>query len=220
MHFELPLTLKSANISISLKNLAQVLVKIWTVAWPLAFPGGVVVFKWWNHRPSYGFAARIRAWFDRIGDYFRPHYAIYRSRREEDSYWRTAERGRRTLQASNANIIPEEVPLVRYFAPKLPPLYRDVKEEDPEAREYHLSPRVYCKWHRMVFRGPLHPTLKEAPEQIRLYSSRDRREIYRISRLATDEEVFRKKAPWTTRYATMWKRWLDAKGPDMAIVFQ
>lgn len=50
------------------------------------------------------------------------------------------------------------------------------------------------------------------------YSNRDQREMHRISRLLTDEEVFEKKT-WTPRYRDMWEHWLDVKGPDAAIVF-
>ena len=104
-----------------------------------------------------------------------------------------------------------------------------------------MPPKAFCKWHRMVFPGPvslninppfspcvsswptrqMHPTTKEAQEQIKYYSSRDRREILRISRLLSDEEVRnRRRTPWTPRYAKMWKDWLDTKGPDVAIVFE
>lgn len=67
----------------------------------------------------------------------------------------------------------------------------------------------------------MHPALKEAAKQIQYFSSRDRREIHRISRLVSDEEVFGDGARrWTPRYATMWKRWLETKGPDVAVVFE
>jgi hypothetical protein len=51
------------------------------------------------------------------------------------------------------------------------------------------------------------------------YSNRDLQEMYRISRLLSDEEVFRGAAKHTNRYKDMWTRWLDTKGPDVAIVF-
>ena len=66
----------------------------------------------------------------------------------------------------------------------------------------------------------MHPTLEAAKEQINYFSSRDRREILRISRLATDKDVFGGVLIWTPRYARLWKRWLQSKGPDVAIVFE
>lgn len=41
-----------------------------------------------------------------------------------------------------------------------------------------------------------------------------------MTRLLTDEEVFMRTVPWTPKYRDMWKRWLDTKGADMAIVFE
>ncbi|KAI0676649.1 hypothetical protein C8Q78DRAFT_998771 [Trametes maxima] len=221
MRLELPVTLHNSDISKTLQGLCHVLLKAWLVAWPLAFPGGVVVIKCWQERGPLGLVARLYVWFARVREYVRPRlYTRYRNVEEEEEYWRSAERCRRAYRASDASSVPEEVPLVRYYTPKLPPLYREKVEKDPEEAEYQLSPKAFCKWHRMVFRGPLHPSLKDAAQQIRYYSSRDRREIYRISRLLSDDGVFRRKTPWTTRYAVMWKKWLDTKGPDVAIVFE
>ncbi|KAI0759731.1 hypothetical protein BD413DRAFT_650737 [Trametes elegans] len=229
MHLELPVTLKTTNVSLTLQGVLHVLLKAWLVAWPLAFPGGVVVLKCCQSAGcsppdlSAGAAAllaRVRAWFDHVRAHVRPpaRYTRYGSAEEE---------GRRALRASDAHastgaeLEGEGVPLVRYYAPRLLPVYRERAEADPEGTEYALAPRAYCKWHRMVFRGPMHPTLREAPRQIARYSSRDRREIHRISRLARDEDVFGASgAQWTMRYAQMWRRWLDTKGPDVAIVFE
>ncbi|OSD01690.1 hypothetical protein PYCCODRAFT_1435985 [Trametes coccinea BRFM310] len=220
MHLQLPLT-PSKDLAIALFDLSRAILKAWTLAWPLAFPGAHVVIKFWRDlRQPCGFRARIRAYWGRIRDYTKPRYIRYRSAEDEEEYWRSAERMRRAYEASDASAVPADVPLVRYYTPKLLPLYRESAPRDMETKEYALSPRAYCKWHKMVFRGPLHPTHKEAVQQIRLYSSRDRREIHRISRLATDEEVFVAKKPWTMRYAMLWKEWLDTKGPDLPIVFE
>lgn len=64
-----------------------------------------------------------------------------------------------------------------------------------------------------------HPTLRQAEGLMKNYSNRDLQEIYRISRLLSDEDVFRGKGLHTTRYRDMWTSWLDTKGPDIAIVF-
>lgn len=138
---------------------------------------------------------------------------------EEKRYWATSARYLRILGASNANTTPPHVPLVTYYVPKLLPAYRSARHMDTEAAEYHLPARAFCKWHRMVFQGPLHPIPKQAESLIKSYSSRDRREIHRISRLLTDEDVFIGTVPWTSAYRDMWRHWLDTKGPDIAIVF-
>ena len=52
------------------------------------------------------------------------------------------------------------------------------------------------------------------------YSNRDLQKMYRISRLMSDEEVFHGTVRRTARYKHMWKRWLDTKGPDIAIIFE
>ena len=66
----------------------------------------------------------------------------------------------------------------------------------------------------------MHPTLEQAKKQIKYFSSQDRREILRISRLRSDEEVFSGRATWTSQYARVWKEWLRSKPPDLAIVFE
>ncbi|RPD52857.1 hypothetical protein L227DRAFT_427762 [Lentinus tigrinus ALCF2SS1-6] len=177
-----------------------------------------------------GLVTRIRVFFRRLCEYWRPPapdrasslYRHYRSAEEEDEYWRSSAKLQKALRASDANAgrDDDDVPLVRYYTPKLLPTYREEVEDDPEAREVYLAPKAFCKWHRMVFPGPMHPTLKEAQEQIKYYSSRDRKEILRISRIVSDDQVLCRKAPWTPRFAKMWKDWLTRKGPDVAIVFE
>ncbi|KAH9853338.1 hypothetical protein C2E23DRAFT_728789, partial [Lenzites betulinus] len=202
-------------------SLCHFVVKAWLIAWPLAFPGSIIVIKYWKEGSPYvWFRARIRLAFGCLWGCVRPRYRRYSRAADEDKYWRSGERVQRALQASNANTVPPTVPLVRYYVPRLPPPCRESLGVDHEGTEYHLSSRTFCKWHRMVFRGPMHPTPREASQQIRYYSNRDRRQIYRISRLLTDEEVFHRGVPWTPRYATMWKQWLNTKGPDIAIVFK
>jgi len=67
-----------------------------------------------------------------------------------------------------------------------------------------------------------HPTLREAEHLIKTYSSRDRSQIFRISRLLSDYDVM---VPAFTpspryKYSALWKQWIETKGPDVAIVFQ
>lgn len=157
-----------------------------------------------------------------------PAYSKYQDRDEEEKYWQSAFRLKTCLgmaRARHGGQSCSEIPLVMYYSPPLPPMgeNRGLRRRDPEATEYPLSPKAFCKWHRMVFRGPLHPTLKEAKKQIKNYSSRDRQQIFKISRMLSDEEVFGmygKRVEWCPRYQTMWKEWLQNKGPDVAIVFR
>ncbi|EGO04217.1 hypothetical protein SERLA73DRAFT_67928 [Serpula lacrymans var. lacrymans S7.3] len=167
-------------------------------------------------------------------------YDTYATREDEDRYWRSAARSRRRLAASDAHLggntptvkrgeggndastlTSTPVPLVAYYTPRLLPSYRDTEgETDLEAEPFHIPARTFCKWHRMVFPGPHHPTLSEAPELMKRFSHRDLQEIQRISHLQADSDVFQRRLPWTPRYRTVWNNWLDSKGPDIAIVFE
>ncbi|KAK0455693.1 uncharacterized protein EV420DRAFT_1644473 [Desarmillaria tabescens] len=93
-------------------------------------------------------------------------------------------------------------------------------EKETEATEYYLPSKAFCKWHRMVFpESPNHPTLSQARTLKKYFSSLDRREMHRISRLLSDEEVFGTYKRWSSEYRTMWKLWIERKGTDLAIVF-
>ncbi|TFK45504.1 hypothetical protein OE88DRAFT_1213597 [Heliocybe sulcata] len=149
-------------------------------------------------------------------------YSKYRDIHEEARYWRSARRLQRHLGNSNSLAL-STIPVVLYYTPPLPPPSHGTATKDPETTESPLSPKSFCKWHRMVFKGPLHPTLKQAKSQIKNYSSRDRRMIYRISRMLSDEEVFGscgRRTRWSPEYQEMWRVWLERKGPDVAIVFR
>ncbi|KAI0717545.1 hypothetical protein C8T65DRAFT_640920 [Cerioporus squamosus] len=200
MALELPITLNHATISTSLHTLYHALLEAWLLAWPLAFPGGMVLLQYCATQK--GLVARVRVFFHRMCEYWRP------LGRPVTGLGCNANAGRDGGDGEEGG---SGVPLVRYYTPRLLPAYRDEVEEDPEAREFCLTLRAFCKWHRMVFPGPMHPTLKEAREQIKYYSSRDRREMLRICRLVSDDQVFRKRSPWTPRFAKM---------PDVAVVFE
>ncbi|TFY81586.1 hypothetical protein EWM64_g2427 [Hericium alpestre] len=72
----------------------------------------------------------------------------------------------------------------------------------------------------MVYPGKVHPSIRQAAREIKNYNSRDRKEIYRIARMLPDVVVFRDTFVWTPTYRDIWTRWLDTKGPDIAIVFE
>ncbi|KAG2096034.1 hypothetical protein BD769DRAFT_1300813, partial [Suillus cothurnatus] len=139
----------------------------------------------------------------------------------EANYWCIAARYRRHLAQSSARRPPHEtseIPLVTYYTPRLLPQYRDVRHPDEGSSEFSISTKTFCKWHRMVFRGPRHPTLAQAAVRMKYHSHRDLKEMQRIARLLPDEQVLRR--PWSPKYSKLWKRWLDNKGPDIVVVFE
>lgn len=52
------------------------------------------------------------------------------------------------------------------------------------------------------------------------YSNRDLQQIYRISRMLSNEAVFLRPRRWTPKYRDIWRRWINTKGPDVTIVFE
>ncbi|KAG2153740.1 uncharacterized protein EDB93DRAFT_212525 [Suillus bovinus] len=139
----------------------------------------------------------------------------------EAKYWCIAARYRRHLAQSNARRPPQEtseIPLVTYYTPRLLPPYRDIQHSDEGSSEFSIPAKTFCKWHRMVFRESHHPTLAQAAVRMKYYSHRDLKEMQRIARLLSDEQVLRR--PWSPKYSKLWKRWLDTKGPDVVIVFE
>lgn len=78
-------------------------------------------------------------------------YRRYGNKDEAERYWREAEQCRRRLQASNANNLPDRLGLLSYYTPALLPVYREIRHVEPEAREEYITPKTFCKWHRMVF---------------------------------------------------------------------
>ena len=102
----------------------------------------------------------------------------YATPRAEAKYWRVAGRYRRRLYSGNSTTsIPSKtstslwdapaIPLVTYYTPRLLPLYRDrscggkrtSREMDTDAQEGWISPRTFCKWHRMVFQDSVSQVL-------------------------------------------------------------
>jgi len=230
---------RSTQLSAALASRGTHRLLLWLLAtgWPLLLRGVRHNLQVRGQRFLACISRRFKIWYSVSENV--TLYAKYRDRDEEAQYWRSSSHLRRSFGIPGANgrlINPDgsaetlgtlsEIPLVVYYTPLLPPLTRirnGTANDDPEATEYLLSPKAFCKWHRMVFRGPLHPTLIEAKAQIRNYSSRDRQQIYRISRMLSDKEVFGlygQRTQWSPRYRNIWKAWLESKGPDVAIVFR
>lgn len=82
-------------------------------------------------------------------------YSKYQCPQDIEAYWKEAGEGNERLRASNAASAPGGLQLITYYTPKLLPAYRQASSPDPEAREEYMSPKTFCKWHRMVHPGPV-----------------------------------------------------------------
>ncbi|KAI0915456.1 hypothetical protein AcV5_003670 [Taiwanofungus camphoratus] len=226
-----------AKVQMPVESTCRTFARIIVIIWPFTIPTGMLLIRYWRRKHTAPwpltilYSGHLKVWaskavssvggfFSQLSVPFSQSRFRYATAEEETDYWRSSERYRLDLGPSDANSTPPTVPLVKYYVPRLLPEYRTRIERDAEATEYQLPARVFCKWHRMVFRGPLHPSLKQARKLVKNYSVRDQQEIYRMTRLLTDEEVFMRTVPWTPKYRDMWRRWLDTKGADMAIVFE
>ncbi|KAF9236637.1 hypothetical protein BU15DRAFT_63806 [Melanogaster broomeanus] len=141
------------------------------------------------------------------------NYDTYPTPRAEATYWRVSGRYRRRLYSGDGTTSVAAPNYITSVVEWLLPRYRDhhdrkreSRETDADAQECWISPKTFCKWHRMVFEGPVspvsscglvtasicscHPTLAQAAAQMKYYSNRDLREIRRIARLVPDEQVF------------------------------
>lgn len=83
-----------------------------------------------------------------------PPPRTYATLEDEARYWRDAERFRSRIQDPRTHPA-GGTPLVQYYTPTPPPLQRSSTPADPALHEYALAPRAFCKWHRMLFKGPV-----------------------------------------------------------------
>ncbi|KAJ7661471.1 hypothetical protein DFH06DRAFT_1192349 [Mycena polygramma] len=152
-----------------------------------------------------------------------PKYNTYKSAVEEDRYWAAAECYGRRLQRSDARFSgptaekQSRIPVVSSYTPALLPWYRQRRKK--KSPEYYLSLRALCKWHRMVFPGPWHPSVSQAARMRESFAPEDRREIHRISRMLPDELVFGRTARWKPKYRAIWRKWLK-KDRQVFVVFR
>ena len=107
-----------------------------------------------------------------------PSRLIHLSREEEERYWLESDLYSRRLRSSDARYdgwkIQDTPPssLITYYVPRLLPAYRSPKTTDVDSVPYRLSAKIFCKWHHMVFRGPVSPLLsafKYLPKQFNLF---------------------------------------------------
>ncbi|KAJ7166039.1 hypothetical protein C8R46DRAFT_1096935 [Mycena filopes] len=187
---------------------------------PLAI-GGTTFF--WLGKPS----RRLRRFLRALCSASR-RYRTYSTALEKDRYWKSATMYRRRLQRSDARFRgsgtaePPTIPvLLTSYTPALLPRYREKESGSATSREsnYYLPLRALCKWHRMVFPGPRHPSISQAAMLRESFSAGDRREIRRISRMLPDEEVFGLKARWRPKYREIWREWLAREGRSAEVVF-
>ncbi|KAJ7196983.1 hypothetical protein GGX14DRAFT_526491 [Mycena pura] len=171
--------------------------------------------------------ARPRHTLGRLLDLLWParSYTTYRTTQEVDRYWAAAEVYGRRLRSSDARFggrRPEKashIPAVTSYTPALLPYYRQRKRK--KTTEYRLSLRAICKWHRMVFRGPWHPSIPQASRMRERFSAEDRGEIHRISRMIPDEMVFGREArKWKPKYRDIWRKWLARDHREFSVFFE
>ncbi|KAJ7174604.1 hypothetical protein C8R46DRAFT_1081385 [Mycena filopes] len=190
---------------------------------PLAI-GGTTFF--WLRRPAFWLgrpARRLRRLLRVLCPASR-RYRTYSTALEEDRYWKSATMYRRRLQRSDARFqgsgtaeSPRIPVLLTSYMPALLPRYRENRRRAVD--NYYLPLRALCKWHRMVFPGPRHPSISQAAMLRDGFSAGDRREIRRISRMLPDEEVFGAKARWRPKYRRIWREWLAREGRRGEVVF-
>lgn len=140
--------------------------KLLAIGWPLVFPYFLAGKAGTSIQLINNSAAWCRKCANRITERWfpflrtkllpwkRPPFIRYASPEEEARFWAASAEAQKRLDVSNANAITGDVPLVRYYVPRLLPLYRN-RLERKDAEEHRISAKVFCKWHRMVFRGPV-----------------------------------------------------------------
>ncbi|KAJ3499194.1 hypothetical protein NLJ89_g10124 [Agrocybe chaxingu] len=188
--------------------------------WPPFLLKNVRWPSWWS---SSWFRRRIQPLFERVARLVKwSPYDRYRTPEDEARYWEQAERGRKALERSDARFVgadrvqkplPDLPPLVMYYTPALPPLYRDTKlreerkQKKREKRQYSISSKMYCKWHRMVF-----PNLAARYRAER--TQEELREIRRIAQMLPDDAVFphpgNPKPKVSPKYHRIWQEWKAA----------
>ncbi|TFY63628.1 hypothetical protein EVG20_g6238 [Dentipellis fragilis] len=157
----------------------------------------------------------------------RPPYSHYESPEDEQRYWDTASRWNRCLASSDARLGGSAPPAGRISLRISRSSQRMCRASFPcTANRYMLTRRARSTTSCLTYivNGikwcipPRLPSVRQAERRIKNLSSRDRKEIFRISRMLSDEAVFQDSFVWTPIYRDIWTRWLNTKGPDIAIV--
>ena len=88
-------------------------------------------------------------------------YETFKTRDQEDAYWRDAEAGLRELSSSDARFAKgsrtegwnsQNEKQLLYYTPRLLPQYRDKRRRDYDL-DFHLPTKAVMEWHHLVFPG-------------------------------------------------------------------
>lgn len=133
------------------------------ISWPV---GLVIIFGPLVFPGALWYAPRIKLWLRYVCSWYHDRYLgrnkwiTYMTPRLERKYWLSAASYGKQLDGSNVQCRERsrcpthtKIPLVTYYAPRLPPSYRITKRANIDARGYYLSSKNFCKWHWMVFPG-------------------------------------------------------------------
>ncbi|KAF8989823.1 hypothetical protein BDQ17DRAFT_1372709 [Cyathus striatus] len=158
-------------------------------------------------------------------------YDVYESDEEEERYWKAALAGQRELNASDAKYVrrsnPESSrpPLVMYYTPALPPIYRD-HHRTRVPSDVYLPPRTICKWQRMMYPRYHHLRISDASRLRRSITLRDAKAIRRITKQEPDKIFFTdsnlpRRYQRSREYQHMWQEWqAEPHDPELVIVFE
>lgn len=136
------------------KYVAQLIVGVFVVCASFVFPTANVLSKPYRAKFLWWFRSRLswRRLFSR--DW------VFESALAEQNYWRSATLYQARLRSSNARstnapTLGERSSMITYYSPSLLPMYRTKHPINKDATEYYLPARIFCKWHYMVFPGPV-----------------------------------------------------------------
>ncbi|PPQ88907.1 hypothetical protein CVT25_009142 [Psilocybe cyanescens] len=140
----------------------------------------------------------------------------------ERKYWKSAAKDRMTLLRSDARFVGRNgrrtstmPPVILSYTPALP---LEKQRKRKKGNHYFISPKTYCKWHRMVFPGAKHPTFAEASKLRDTHDAEELQQIHHISRMLPDDQVFPDSGgipkPWSPKYQQKWRKWLKSREAD------
>ncbi|KAH9483283.1 hypothetical protein JR316_0005389 [Psilocybe cubensis] len=144
----------------------------------------------------------------------------------ERKYWKSAAKDRMKLLRSDARFVGTGgrhtgtmPPVILSYTPALPP---EKPRKINRYEDYFITPKTYCKWHRMVYPGTKHPTIAEASRLRATHDPEELRQIHHISRMLPDDQVFPDAdgvpKPWSSKYQKKWRKWLKSRENDVIFV--
>ncbi|KAK7439540.1 hypothetical protein VKT23_017468 [Stygiomarasmius scandens] len=117
----------------------------------------------------------------------------------------------------------DTIPVISSYQPALPPLTvrrHSVEHRlEEEEEDYHyLSVKTFRKWYGMVYPERKKPTPSQAARMLHTYSTQDKKEIRRMSKLK-----LKKRDSGGNEYKKQWEDYLSkkfARGPELVVVFE